>query len=245
MSSSSGTKVTKDPETFNNPKNENPGVVTSDSLAGESITSGGSFGANSDSRGPMAQPSSSTNTNNADVSGATKLDAAPSADAREAQEGWSESAQLNAGRELGSGAGPTYSDQATGGSLGSTSGGGSGSSSTGGGSGSGSENTDPSSSSTSSGGSGTAAAAPGYTSHPAPSMGDSFAPKGQNLQEGGFSSDDPNASFTTDIGGENDPGRAALQGMQARDASAAGGAGPREGKISGDGQYDTLDEAAA
>jgi len=236
MSSSSGTKVTKDPETFNNPKNENPGVVTSDSLAGESITSGGSFGANSDSRGPMDQPSSSTNTNNTDVSGATKLDAAPSADAREAQEGWSESAQLNAGRELGSGGGPTYSDQASGGSLGSTSGG-----TLGGSSGGGSQNTNPSST----GSSGQGAAAPGYTSHPAPSMGDDFKPKGQNLQEGGFSSDDPNASFTTDIGGKNDPGRAALEGMQARDASAAGGAGPRESKISGDGQYDALDESAA
>lgn len=35
-------------------------------------------------------------------------------------------------------------------------------------------------------------------------------PKGRNLQEGGFSSEDaPNASFSTDIGGEGDPGRVA------------------------------------
>ena len=85
------------------PKNENPGVVTSDSLAGESIKSGGSFAANSDARGVMDQPSSSTNTNNTDMSGATTLDAAPNADARDAREAWSESLQLNAGSQLSSG----------------------------------------------------------------------------------------------------------------------------------------------
>lgn len=220
MSSSSGTKVTKDPQAFNDPKNENPGVVTSDSLAGESITDGGSFGANSDARGPMNQPSSSTNTNTTDTSSATTLAPAVDAEARQAQEGWSETSQMNAGSSLSkeSGSGPSYSAAAGG-----------------------SENTRPS------GGSGSAqgSTAPGYASNPAPSTGDDFKPKGESLQEGGFDSDAPNASFNTDIGGKDDPGRAALGKMEASDVPVAGGAGPREGKISNDGQFDALNETSA
>ena len=92
-------------------------MVTSDSLAAESIQEGGSFGANSDARGRSAQPSYSTTTNTTDVSGATRLEPAPDAEARQASEEWSESSQLNAGAELGkeSGVGPTYN---TGGTLG-------------------------------------------------------------------------------------------------------------------------------
>lgn len=41
-------------------------------------------------------------------------------------------------------------------------------------------------------------------------VGDRFAPKGKNLQEGGFDSSAPNASFNSDVGSKNDPGRAAL-----------------------------------
>lgn len=181
-------------------------MVTSDSLASESITGGGSFGADSDARGPMDQPSSSTTTNTTDTSGATTLDPAPTAEAREAQEGWSETSAMNAGSQLGgndsgSGAGPTYSSVAGGGSS-------SGSS----------ENDRP--------------------------VGSGGA-KGQNIQEGGFSSDEPNASFTQDIGGKDDPGRVALGAFQARDAPVSGGAGPRQGEISNDGQYDALGETSA
>ncbi|RMX99345.1 hypothetical protein D0867_12129 [Hortaea werneckii] len=218
MSSSAGAKVTKDPSTFQDPKNEGPGVVTSDSLAGQSVKEGGSFAANSDARGPMGQPSSSTTTNTTDTSGATILGAAPTAEAREASDGWNESAQLNAGRNLGSGAGPTYSTQASGGAGGA--------------------GLPPP-------GSGQGAAAPGYASHPAPSMGDNFLPKGQNLQEGGFSSDDPNASYTSEIGGQNDPGRAALGAFEARDVPVSGGAGARGQNVSGEGQFNNLDETSA
>ncbi|EMC99189.1 hypothetical protein BAUCODRAFT_146165 [Baudoinia panamericana UAMH 10762] len=223
MSSSQGTKVTKDPSALNDPKNENPGVVTSDSLAGESIQSGGSFAANSDARGPMGQSSAGTNTNNTDTSGARTLNAAPDAEARQAQEGWSETAAVKAGDKLGgkdAGIGPTY-NEAAGGSSGSGGGG------------------------NYSSGSGQGAKAPGYYDNPAPSMGDSFKPKGANLKEGGFSSDDPNASFDTDIGGKNDPGRAALGAMEARDAAPSGGAGARDQKVTGDGQFSNLDETSA
>lgn len=155
--------------------------MTSDSLAGESIKEGGSFAANSDSRGPMDQPSRSLNANTTDTSNATRLDPASDAEARAAQSEWSETSQLNAGKSLGkeSGVGPTYNAAV--------------------------------SDSTNSSGNG--ALAPGYASHPAPSMGDNFAPKGKNIQEGGFDSSAPNASFNTDIGGKNDPGRVAAQGF--------------------------------
>lgn len=103
-------QVTTDPETFNDPKDENPGTVTSDSLAAESIQEGGSFAANADSRGPMSQPSYSTTTNTADISNATRLDPAPDAEARMASQEWSEASQLNAGIGLGkdAGRGPTW-----------------------------------------------------------------------------------------------------------------------------------------
>ncbi|KAK4546796.1 hypothetical protein LTR36_001528 [Oleoguttula mirabilis] len=223
MSSSTGTKVTS---TSANPKHENPGIVTSDSLAGESLNAGGAFAADSDARGAMAQPSASTTTNNTETSGATTLEAAPSAAARGgAQEEGGSERKLGGGNGSGSAAGgsTTYTSFATGGSLGGTSGGSS--STTGGGS---DENTAPNS---------------GSTTSSSNTGSDSTKPKGENITEGGFSSEDPNASFTTDIGGQNDPGRAALGKMAA--APAAGGAGPRQDGVSGDGQYDALDEASA
>ncbi|KAM3418620.1 hypothetical protein BST61_g4597 [Cercospora zeina] len=72
-------------------------------------------------------------------------------------------------------------------------------------------------------------------------------PKGQNLQEGGFDSGAPNASFTTDIGGKNDPGRLALNAAQEKNVPSSGGAGPRQGQVTNDGHcaaeenYDLID----
>ena len=76
-------------------------------------------------------------------------------------------------------------------------------------------------------------------------MGDNFQPKGKNITEGGFDSSAPNASYTTDIGGKNDPGRVALGQMEEENTPFAGGAGPKDGKVSNDGQYDTLGETNA
>ncbi|KAF7195599.1 hypothetical protein HII31_03193 [Pseudocercospora fuligena] len=185
------------PATLNDPKNEAPGMVTSDSLAAESIQEGGSFAANSDSRGPMAQPSRSVNTNTTDTSNAIRLDPATDAAAREAEQGWGDQSQLNAGSKLGkeSGVGPTYNSVA------------------------------------------------GATSPV--DEGATYQPKGQNLQEGGFDAGAPNASYTSEIGGKNDPGRVALNRAQEADVPSYGGAGPREGQISNDGQYDSLAETSA
>ncbi|CAD0113416.1 unnamed protein product [Aureobasidium uvarum] len=99
---SSGTKATNTNEGINNPKIEKAGIVTSDSLAGESLNSGGSFGAGNHPAA-MSQPSSSTTTNNTDTSGATILQAASDAEARQALEDWNEEAQLNAARGLSAG----------------------------------------------------------------------------------------------------------------------------------------------
>ena len=63
-------------------------------------------------------------------------------------------------------------------------------------------------------------------------------PKGRNITEGGFDSDDSkNASFNADIGTENDPGRAAELKLQRENAEAAGdaGSGPRQKGIQNDG----------
>lgn len=70
-------------------------------------------------------------------------------------------------------------------------------------------------------------------------------PKGANLQEGGFDSDDrKNASFTADIGTENDPGRAAEQTIQTLNADGSAGI-PRQRNLSGETPYKSLDNETA
>lgn len=72
------------------------------------------------------------------------------------------------------------------------------------------------------------------------------APHGKNISEGGFDSNAPNASFNNDIGGKNDPGRAALNDMQRNAQQSAGDAGiPKQGGVSNDGQFDALKDTSA
>ncbi|KAF2765400.1 hypothetical protein EJ03DRAFT_385305 [Teratosphaeria nubilosa] len=210
MSTSAGTKVTSDPQTLNNPKNGNPGIVTSDSLAGESIQGGGSFGANADVRGTINTPAGSTTISTTDTSAARELPPAQSAAVRDA--GTGSDVRLNEG----SGVGPTYNT-----------GSGSAASAT-----ANNYSNDPVFGSAPGGGQVAAGTAPGYVNHPAPSMGDTFQPKGQGLKEGRFDSEAaPNASFTTDIGGKGDPGRVALGSMEARNVPVAGKAGKRQQEV--------------
>lgn len=202
MSTSVGTKVTNDPQALNDPKVEKPGTVTSDSLAAESAKSGGDFASNTNPS-ILSQPSASTTANNTDISGATTLEPAPDAEARQAQESWSESAQLNAGRGLGkeAGVGPTYNT--TGGSSGGK----------------------PYNTTTGSGAN--IGTAPSYVAAQQHSseLGGKAVPHGKNITEGGFDSDAPNASFSTDIGSKKDPGRAAVGNFQLRDAEPIEDAG--------------------
>ncbi|KAF4555018.1 Hypothetical protein D9617_3g020870 [Elsinoe fawcettii] len=221
MSHSSGTKVTSDPETVNNPVSEGAGVITSDSLAAESLSSGGDFGSTT---GAVAskQPSKSTTTNTTDTSNATELAAAPDADARLAKESWSETAQLNAGREI------TENNAVFGGRTGGSSGPG------------------VAGGNANAGVTATTNAASGAGERGAAEQGNGlFQPKGANLTEGGFDGNEPNASFNQDIGGSKDPARVALQGLQKKDAQQAGSGGRTDEKLSNDGQFDVLKDASA
>ena len=71
--------------------------------------------------------------------------------------------------------------------------------------------------------------------------------KGKNVIEGGFDSDDSkNASFMSDIGSENDPGRLAEQKFARVNAAVDASAGivPKPGGSDG-GLYDSLGNASA
>lgn len=205
-------QVTSDPAAKHDPKNENPGTVPKDSLAGESIQGGGSFAANSDARGVSGSSAGSTTANTTDTSNATRLDPAPASSLREA----------DVGQDVPSGGrGPTYVSGAGGIGAG--------------------ESVRESTSSTSTN---TTAGAPQPSS--SAGQGTSAKPHGKNITEGGFDSDAPNASFNQDVGGKNDPGRAALRGMQEADVPSAGGAGPREeGLRTGKGGFEDLNETSA
>lgn len=71
-------------------------------------------------------------------------------------------------------------------------------------------------------------------------------PKGANLTEGGFSSYAPNASFNSEIGTKNDPGRIAEQKFQ-RSAQQSGldAAQPKDKGDTGDQPYSVLKETSA
>ncbi|KAK4897401.1 hypothetical protein LTR27_004921 [Elasticomyces elasticus] len=222
---------TDNPRHSNNPsseyKNENPGTVTSDSLAGESIQGGGSFGANSDARGPMGQSSQGTNTNNTDTSGATELPASRNRGDRDEESSGNtyDLSSSSDGRSGGSGSSGQQRSQQSNtesyGGSGNTGGGEDSSYSSGNAGGNSSssysdENSNPNSSSSSGGSSGS-------------SSGGYGRPHGTNITEDPSLGDDQNnASFDTDIGGKNDPGREALQDMAARTARGAGGEGARQ-----------------
>jgi hypothetical protein len=68
-------------------------------------------------------------------------------------------------------------------------------------------------------------------------------PKGKNLKEGGFTSNDrKNASFNSEIGSKNDPGRLAELKMQRENANAAITTGlPTQKGGLGENSYETLE----
>ncbi|KYG43743.1 hypothetical protein M433DRAFT_156373 [Acidomyces richmondensis BFW] len=176
---SRGTKVTNDPSADS--KYENPGLVTSDSLAAESVNSGGDFAADAPTRGPMSQNSAGSTAATTDTSGARTLDAAPTAEAREAEGEWAESGRMRAGEDLSRGSQTVEESR----------------------------------------------------------------PNREGPGEGGFDSDAPNASFEAEIGGNDDPGRVAVQKLQEEDVPVAGTAGERQTQVTGDGQFEGLGETRA
>lgn len=198
--------------------------MASDSLAAESSRAGGAFSENRNSE-PLAVSGSSSTFNTTDTSGATKLAPAPDAAEREAKEAWREVPDEARGNStsdneykpsgLRGGAAPGTED----------------------------DNSNTNNEAQTSSSSSNAAQAPGYVSSVVSQPSQTGKPHGKNITEGGFESDDKNnASFNnSEVGGENDPGRAALQQFQNTTQTSAGGKGEQQYKITGDGQYDKLE----
>ncbi|KAL8694767.1 MAG: hypothetical protein Q9218_000613 [Villophora microphyllina] len=243
---------TTDPEAYQNSTREGAGPVASDSLAAESSNAGGAFSENRNSE-PQSVSGSSSTFNNTDTSGATKLDPAPDAAEREAKEAWREvpdEARGTTGQKYSEGAGNvdfagssnpdgTYS----GGSSDSKNDSGDSGYTPSGIRGGATPGTDDSTNSAQTeSASSNAGEAPGYVSSVKSDPAQTGKPHGKNITEGGFESDDKNnASFNSDIGDENDPGRAAEQQFQNTTQTSAGGKGEQQYKVTGDGQYDALE----
>ena len=228
-------KNTSDPEAYNNPKEEGAGAVASDSLAADSSRAGGAFSENRNSE-PLKQSGSSSTFNNTDTSSATTLPPAANSQEREGDDPQKYPEGLGG---QGSFPGQHNADGYVGGSTRAKeemSSSGAYRTSTQGRLGEGESEQGES------GTSGGADEAPGYVGSNYSEPTQTGKPKGKNLTEGGFDADDSkNASYTTDIGGEDDPGRAAVQGIRAG-KSAAIGTGPRhQGDASEGGQYEALE----
>lgn len=212
-STNKGMKNTTDPAT-NDTIKEGAGAVTSDSLAAESVNSGGDFAENRGSE-PLKVKGSNSTLANDDTSAATTLPPARDAEAR------GDESQSQGTSSSTKGPGGEKYDEATGGQPdfpGKTSAegyvGGS---------------TDEKS------GVHDVDTAPSYVTTLAAEK--TGKPKGKNITEGGF--DGEADSALAEPGSEDDPGRASLQGFQNRQA-ATEGSGPRQGGVTGDGQYDML-----
>ncbi|KAL8942909.1 MAG: hypothetical protein Q9216_001384 [Gyalolechia sp. 2 TL-2023] len=239
--------VTTDPQSYQNPTREGAGPIASDSLAAESTRSGGAFAANRGSA-PQSVSGSSSTFNTTDTSGARELAPAPDAAEREAKEAWQEvpdEARGTSGQKYPEGAGTVdfagshNADGYAGGSVAAQQEvGGSGytpSGMRGGAAPAGATGGEDTASSK-------AEAAPGYVASVKSDPAQTGKPHGKNITEGGFESDDSkNASFGAEIGSKDDPGRAATEQFQTTAQTSAGGKGARQGQVTGDGQYDTLE----
>ncbi|KAL9015950.1 MAG: hypothetical protein Q9185_006673 [Variospora sp. 1 TL-2023] len=253
---STGTKVTTDPSSTLNPTHEPTGPIASDSLAAESTRANGAFASNRDPA-PQSVSGSSSTFNNTDTSGATAtLEPAPDAAERQAKEAWREvpdEARGAAGQKYPEGAGGVafpgvHSEHGyAGGSRAARqevgAGAGAGEYTASGMRGGAAPAAGTSAAGEDDSSSSKAEAAPGYVSSvmsdPAPRTG---KPHGKNITEGGFESDDgKNASFTSEIGSKDDPGRAAEEQFQTKAVGSAGAKGPRQQGVTGDGQYDALE----
>jgi hypothetical protein len=215
---------TSHPERYENPIQEGPGPIAADSLAAESTRSGGSFSENKDSE-PLGVKGANSTFANTDISSATILPPAPDAEARQAQNDWDETSRLKgeAGIKYPEALGgqPDYPGAHTAeGYVGGPT----------------SAKTEMQQEGTrtyqtsfgeSDGRRSDVDAAPTYISAAAdPVQG---GPKVNNIKEGGFDANAPNASFTSDVGLNKDPGREAEGKFQHEVAGTGAAAGlPRQ-----------------
>ena len=220
---------------------EATGQIASDSLAAESLKSGGAFA--SGHATASSQPGASSTFATTDTSGASKLNPAPDASARD-------DGDRNANTKYPEAAGPAPSFDGTHTLAGSTGGPSSakhGSTHQPGGSGGGAAYETNTSGATGTSGEQYRSS---QVSGPAPTVYGSHAsegqlkPKGANLTEGGFGGDSRKADGA-EIGSRDDPGRVAEEEFQRRDAAVGGGAGARQTELDTEGAYDALREESA
>ncbi|MCJ1379374.1 hypothetical protein MMC17_002475 [Xylographa soralifera] len=213
-STNKGMKNTTDPAT-NDTIQEGAGAVASDSLAAESVNSGGDFAENRGSEPLKVKGSNSTFAND-DTSAAATLPPAPDAESRDdpSQSQDTSSTKGPGGEKYAEAsggqpefAGKTSAEGYVGGSTDEKSG---------------VHDVD---------------SAPSYVTNLAAE--NTGKPKGKNITEGGF--DGEADSALAEPGSEDDPGRASLQGFQNQQAATVG-SGPRQGAVTGDGQYEMLED---
>ena len=219
------TKVTNDPEATQNPIEEPSGPIPNDSLAADSVRQGGAFSQNRGAE-PMGVSGYQSTVNNTDTSAAQTLPSAPVGGLRENRQDQQKYPEALGGQgnfpgthlpESGYTGGPTAAKHEMGIDAGEYS--------TASGSGRSQHN---------------AGQAPSYVSDV---TGDIQHPKphGQNIKEGGFQSNDAkNASFTSDIGTDQDPGREALNKFQRSNADTSLN-GPRQKGVEGQTPYSPLE----
>jgi len=215
------TKVTTDPRAAQQPIEEPTGPVPTDSLAAESVRQGGAFSQNRGAQPEDVSASQLKNTNSA----STTLPSAPVGGLREdrhAQEKYPDAlggqgkypgAHLASSGYAG---GPTSAKQDMGINTGNQA---------------------------------HASGSSQYNAGQAPSyvadVTDGYQhskPDGRNIGHGGFSSDDKNASFDSEIGSEQDPGRAAINKFQRTNAKSAPDAGvPRQKGLNTETPFDALE----
>ncbi|KAJ5247461.1 hypothetical protein N7468_002444 [Penicillium chermesinum] len=205
------TKVTTDPEAYQQPIDEPSGPVANDSLAAESVRQGGAFSQNRGAE-PLGVSGSKSTLNNTDTSAATTLPSAPGGVREDLgrQEKYPDAlggqgdfpgAHLP---ESGYTGGPSAAKQ----DLGITGGRNSGQTSA--------------------------------------SGSNQYSSDNRGVQEGGFSGDYQNASFTSEIGSEQDPGRAAEQKFQRTNfESGPDVGGPRQKGVDNQNPYGNLADQRA
>ena len=248
----------KDP----NLQQEPSGAVASDSVAAESLKSGGAF-ADNDNAEAMGVKGASSTLNNQDTSGATTLPPAADGSAREGGDSGEQyqagQAQFSGSHNLDGYTGGPSADRAaqfeeTGQRTGEyqTSQSASGQSPSGGTSGGDTMSGGTSDQSTTVGGTsdqGVTGSSNSSSVDTAPNAYGHFRtegemkPKGTNLTEGNIPE---TKTFTGDVGGPHDPGRLAEQSMQAANADTAGSGGARQYQTGGNtGQFDVLNSERA
>ncbi|KAB8237368.1 hypothetical protein ETB97_001591 [Aspergillus alliaceus] len=203
------TKVTTDPEASRNPIQESSGPVAGDSLAAESATKGGTYSQNRGAQ-PLGVAGQQSTLNTKDTSSATELPSAPVGAARENLDRQERYPEALGGQ--GDYSGPHSQSGYVGGATAAKQ------------QQQGARQPQQSNASQNQQRGTASASGSGYHNQSNTGTAPSYAedvvgdfsskkPKGQNLKEGGFDNSN-NASFTTQIGSENDPGRLATKGFQ-------------------------------